>query len=252
MRKVAIITGAAGGIGRTFTDRINSYDEIDEIWAVGRNADKLELLRQKYIKVVPVQADLSEGGADILRAKIEAEQPDIRMLINNAGLAHMGLYRDMDPAFVEKMCNVNCTATAVLTSVCIPHMKKGARILNVSSASSFQPNPYLCLYSSSKVFVKYYSRALNLELKGDGISVTAVCPGWVDTGMLPKERGGKKIRYSGMISADKVVDTALKDSLKGKDMSVPGFFAKYFRLYSKYTPTALVMRQWAAATRKYI
>jgi hypothetical protein len=74
----------------------------------------------------------------------------------------------------------------------------------------------------------------------------------VDTGMLPKEVKGKKINYVGMLKPEKVVSRALKDSAKGKDMSVPGWFAKYFRFYSKITPTGIVMRQWAAIMGKYV
>ena len=65
MAKIAIITGAAGGIGSVFTDRLSSMEDIDEIWAVGRNPDKLEALRSVYTKVVPVVTDLSDGKSDL-------------------------------------------------------------------------------------------------------------------------------------------------------------------------------------------
>ena len=127
----------------------------------------------------------------------------------------------------------------------------GIEALNISSASSYQPNPYLALYSASKVYLKNLSRALYVELKPKHINVTAVCPGWIDTEMLPKENNGKKIKYTGIISAKKVVSKALKDNLKGKDMSTPGLFSKYFRFYSKVTPTRIVMSQWKYIIRKY-
>ena len=151
-----------------------------------------------------------------------------------------------------RLCNINCTAPAAVMAEVLPYMTKGARILNISSASSFQPNPYLAMYSASKVFVKNLSRAVNDELRSRGITVTSVCPGWVDTGMLPREKNGKKISYAGMIEPERVVDKALKDSARGRDMSVPGLFAKYFRFYSKITPTGIVMKQWAAIIRKYV
>ena len=96
------------------------------------------------------------------------------------------------------------------------------------------------------------SRALHVELKSQKITVTAVCPGWIDTDMLPREKDGKKIKYAGMISSEKVVEKALKDNRKGKDMSTPGWFSKYFRMYSKITPTKLVMRQWTRIIEQYI
>jgi len=96
------------------------------------------------------------------------------------------------------------------------------------------------------------SRALSVELKPRKIQVTSVCPGWIDTDMLPREKDGKKINYMGMISAKKVAEKALSDNRKGKDMSTPGFFSKYFRLYSKVIPTGIVMKQWSKIIGKYI
>ena len=78
------------------------------------------------------------------------------------------------------------------------------------------------------------------------------CPGWIDTEMLPDEKDGEKIHYTGKISAEKVVKKAMRDCLKGKDISTPGAFASYFRIYSKYTPTKIVMKQWVKAIRRYV
>ena len=104
----------------------------------------------------------------------------------------------------------------------------------------------------SKVFLKNLSRALSIELKPRGITVTAVCPGWVDTGMLPKEKNGRPVKYFGMVKPQVVVKKALRDSSHGKDLSTPGFFAGYLRFYSKITPTKLVMKQWTSITKKYL
>ena len=71
-------------------------------------------------------------------------------------------------------------------------MEKGAKILNISSASACQPVPYINLYATTKAFERSYPCALNAELKLSGIAVTAVCPSWVDTAMLSKEIDGKR------------------------------------------------------------
>ena len=252
MARIAIITGATGGLGNEFTRVVNSYDYIDEIWAVGRNVEKLSTLKASFDKVIPICADLSGDGLDILIQKIEDDKPDIKYLINNAGIGYLGKYEDMGLEYVRSFCDINCTVPALLISAVLPYMKENSGILNISSASSFQPNPYLALYSASKVFVKNMSRALHVELKSQKITVTAVCPGWIDTDMLPREKDGKKIKYAGMISSEKVVEKALKDNRKGKDMSTPGWFSKYFRMYSKITPTKLVMRQWTRIIEQYI
>ncbi len=252
MARVAIVTGATGGIGIKFVERICLMDDIDEIWAVGRNKEKLNKLLEKSSKVFPVDADLAVDGVNVIADMIDRDKPDIRILINNAGIGYMGSYDDMGRNKVAACCTVNCTAPSELISIVLPFMKEGAKILNISSASSFQPNPYLTVYSASKVYLKNLSRALSVELKPRGITVTCVCPGWVDTGMLPKTKGGETIKYNGLISPDLVVDKALRDCSRGKDMSVPGYFAKYFRFYSKITPASLVMKLWVNAIKKYI
>lgn len=252
MAKIAIITGAAGGIGSVFTDRLSSMEDIDEIWAVGRNPDKLEAIRSVYTKVVPVVTDLSDGKCEVLSGMLKSSAPDVRILINNAGVGFMEAFDQMPVEHILQVCNINCTAPAVIMSAVLPYMSEGSRVINISSASSFQPNPYLAMYSASKVFLKNLSRAVDKELKSRGITVTSVCPGWVDTGMLPKEVNGRKIGFVGMIKPERVVDKAIKDSAKGRDMSVPGFFAKYFRIYSKVTPTRIVMDLWVAIIGKYV
>ena len=251
MRRVAIVTGSTGGIGSEFVRQIASDENIDEIWAVGRNKEKLDKLVSEYSKVVPVTADLSKGTGEI-SDRLKDANPEVKLLINNAGTGYLGLFENMETEKVESLCTLNCTVPAMLVSECLPYMKEGAGIINISSSSSFQPNPYLTMYSASKVFVKNFSRALRVELKNRGIKVTCSCPGWVDTGMLPKEANGKKIHYTGMISPEKVVSKALADLRRGKELSLPSFFAKYFRVYSKLMPTKLVMGQWAWIMRKYV
>lgn len=252
MGRVAIITGATGGLGREFVKEICHRDDIDEVWAVGRNSGKLETICKNDSKIKAVEADLAGDGVDVLTKKISEEKPDIRLLVNNAGVAYMGQFEKMETDAVESFCRINCSAPAQLISIALPYMHEGSGIINVSSASSFQPNPYLSMYSASKVFLKNFSRALGVELKDRKITVTCLCPGWVDTGMLPKTKDGKEIKYSGMLDASYVVKKALKDHAKGKDMSVPGFFAGYFRVYSKIMPTKIVMKQWLRGIKEYV
>ena len=249
MERIAIITGATGGIGQKFIEKISEQEDIDKIWAVGRNRDKLNAMADRYDKVIPIESDLTKDGIVQIAEKLRGEKPVVRILVNNAGMAYMGMFEKMETDRVGEICNINCSVPAILISEVLNYMTPGSRIINISSASAFQPNPYLAMYSAGKIFLKNLSRALNRELKPRGITVTAVCPGWVDTGMLPREKEGRKIRYFGMISPDKVVTKALKDSAKGKDMSAPGFFAKYFRVYSKIMPEKLVMKQWMIAMR---
>ena len=229
MANIAIITGATGGIGQKFIETISLQEEIDEIWAIGRNKTRLREIAGRFEKVVSLEMDLAKEGIRQMAEKLEQEKPIVRMLINNAGAAYMGLFEKMEPELVEEICSINCSVPAMLMRVVLPYMKQKSRILNISSASSFQPNPYLAMYSASKIFLKNLSRALNQELKPQGITVTAVCPGWVDTGMLPREKDGRKIKYTGMISADKVVTWRLRIVPEGKTYQYPVYLQSISR-----------------------
>ena len=247
---IAIVTGATGDIGEEFVKSLLA--ETDQVWAVGRSENKLTSLKEKYgDKIVPVRVDLSDRN-DIFSfcEKIESEKPEIRYLVNNAGVAKMKPVSDFTLEEISDMLDINDKAATLICRACIPYMVKGSYILNVASASAFQPNPYIALYSASKAYLLSFTRSLNVE--NENITCTAVCPGWVDTQMLPKQRDGKDIRYPGMTPASKVVEVALKDCHKGKDVSVCSFYFRYMRFLSKVTPHSIAMKMWVKAIRQYI
>lgn len=253
MQKIAIITGATGGIGEAFVNTILEED-IDEIWALARNETKLTKLKINYgDKIRMLKCDLG-SSKDIqgIGELLKKEKPNVRILVNNAGMAKMGKYSDFSSVDISDTIDVNCKAICLLCHYVIPYMKHGSRILNISSASSFQPNPYINLYSASKVFVRSYSRSLNYELKGTGIVCTAVCPGWVDTEMLAREQDGNKIKFPGIVSAERVARQAMKDSAKGRDMSVCSLFVKYEHFISKILPQKWIMDIWVKGIRDYV
>ncbi|GKU30486.1 SDR family NAD(P)-dependent oxidoreductase [Clostridium folliculivorans] len=252
-KRIAIVTGASGGIGREFT-KLLIEEKVDEVWAVARNKEKLATLKDELgDKVITISKDLSKTEELISIGKmLEEQKPVIAFLINNAGIAKMGTYDDFAIKEIEDTIKINCSALAILCNLCIPYMKRESRILNISSASSFQPLPYLNLYASTKVFERAYSRALNIELKKKGITVTAVCPSWVDTDLLKKEINGKKVKFDGIVSAEMVAIKAMKDARRGKDMSVCTLYVKYLHFLSKVLPQKLLMGIWVKRVDKYI
>lgn len=253
MKKIAILTGATGGLGREFLKQILK-EKIDEVWAIARNEQKLSELRKEYgERVIPMSIDLSKlQGIEQIKNVLDEKKPQVMYLINNAGLAKMGNYKDFDIEEIDKTINVNCKAPVMLAQICIPYMGKGSKILNISSASAFQPNPYINLYAASKVFERSYSRALNVELNGTGITSVAVCPGWIDTELLQKEINGKKVKFPGMVTLDRVAKQAIKDAKKGKDMSVCSLYVKCQHVNVKLLPQRLVMKIWMAGIGKYL
>ena len=253
MKSIAILTGATGDLGQAFLQELLKED-IDEIWAVGRNQEKLDELCRKYgEKIYPVRCDLaSEAQLKKLVDLLAERAPDVRYLINNAGMARMDKIENFSPDEISKTIELNAKTPTLICQYVIPYMKRGARILNISSASSFQPNPYIALYSATKAYFRSYSRSLHYELKEKGITCTAVCPGWIDTKMLPKENNGRKVRYPGMVSARRVAVKAMKDARRGKDMSVCSLFVKYEHLWSKLLPQMWIMSIWGHIVRKYM
>lgn len=247
---IAIITGATGDIGKEFVKRLKG--EVDQVWAVGRNSDRLEELKQEYgDKIIPVTADLSDRNEILaLCSKIGAEKPGIMYLVNNAGVARMAPVAEFSLEEISSMLDINNKAATLLCRACLPYMAKSSYILNVASASAFQPNPYIALYSASKAYLLSFTRSLNVE--NEDITCTAVCPGWVDTKMLPKNGKTGAISYPGMVTASKVVESALKDCHKGKDVSVCSFYYRYMRFLSKVTPHGITMKMWVRAIRQYI
>lgn len=253
MKKIAIITGASGGIGQKFVSEL-SREKLDEIWVVGRNENKLFSLKKEYgEKIITVCKDLTIDE-DILSISdlLKKQKPTVLWLVNNAGIAKMASSTEFTISEIGQTIDINCKAPTVLINLCIPYMERGTKILNVSSASSFQPVPFINLYAATKAFERSYSRALNAELKPNGITVTAVCPSWVDTEMLSKKIDGKKVYFPGIVPPEKVVKKALKDAKRGKDMSVCSLYVKCQHMNVKLMPQKLTMKIWLHSIRKYL
>ena len=155
MKTIAILTGATGGLGQAFLDELGKED-VDEIWAVARNEEKLAALYRRFgEKVYPVRCDLSrESEVRRLSALLEEQQPSVRYLVNNAGMAQMGKAENISPDEISRTVEINCKAPTLLCVLVLPYMRPGARILNIASASAFQPNPYIALYSATKAYLR--------------------------------------------------------------------------------------------------
>lgn len=160
---------------------------------------------------------------------------NIRYLINNAGFAKFCSYDDISIDESINMIDLNISGVVAMGLVCIPHMKKGSHILNIASQASFQPLPYQNIYSSTKAFVRNYTRALNVELREKGITATAVCPGWMKTGLYDR----------GIIDAKK----ALADAEHGKDMSIYSSYVKTCHTIAKLLPQKTMMKLWLIQQR---
>ena len=249
MASIAFVTGAAGGFGRELVKLLLQEPGLDEIWCVARSKDKLDALRGELgEKIVPIPLDLTQRDSlNALQARLEGERPDLRFLVNNAGFDKFGPYDAVDVDTSLNMIDLNVSAVVALGLTAIPYMGRGSHILNVASQAAFFPLPYMDLYAATKVFVRHYTRALHVELKDKGISATAVCPGWMKTGLFDRAKTGadKTVRsFAGLTTPDKVAAKALRDAKRGKDMSTCGLFVKATHVASKLVPQRLAMKVW--------
>ena len=231
MMKIALITGASSGMGREFVYAIDRDFELDEIWVVARRKERLEELAGKCrAKIRPIVLDLGKReNFAVLKEMLEAETPDIRVLVNAAGFGLFGVFKDMD----------------MDTYMAIPYMSKGSHIINMASNSSWQPVPYINVYGASKAYVLSFSRALGVELKSLGIHVMAVAPGWIKTEFFDHAVHDNTIKYyDRYYTAEQVVTKAMKDLKRNKKVSILGFPVRLQVLGVKLLPNWLVMKVW--------
>ena len=254
---IAIVTGASSGMGREFVLQLSSYVQVDEIWAIARRESALEALKQQVsVPVRPVVLDLLQPESfDAVRELLEKEQPNVRLLVNAAGFGKFGPYHKVSLEDDCRMIDLNCKALLVMTRLCIPYMAPGSHILQLDSLSAFQPVPYITTYGASKSFVLSYSRAMGRELKGKGIRVMTMNPGWVKTEFFNhafQTNGGGEVQFfDRLYEAEEVVRTGLKDLYRTKkDYSVHGLPVKLQVLAVKLVPHSIVMNIWLNQQKK--
>ena len=245
--KIAIITGASSGMGREFVLQMDGrFDSIDEFWLISRREEELATLASGLVHKSRIFAmDVTKAGQlQRLETAIKLESATVCMLINCAGYGMMGRFEEVPLKDTLGMIRLNCEALTEITKRTIPYMAKNARIIMLASSAAFLPQADFAVYAASKSYVLSLSRALNQELRGKGISVTAVCPGPVDTPFFERaEQYGQTLALKKfvMASPEKVVQKALRDAYFKKQVSTYGLPMKAFGLASKALPHSLLL-----------
>ena len=254
---IAIVTGASSGMGREFALQLSGYVTVDEIWVIARRRDALEALKNEVpVSVRPIPLDLAaEESFSAIAKLLEAEKPNVKLLVNAAGFGKFGSYHKVSPEDDCKMIDLNCKALLMMTRLCIPYMQPGSHILQLDSLSAFQPVPYITTYGATKAFVLSYSRAMNRELKPLGIRVMAMNPGWVKTEFFnhafQTNSGGEVQYFDRLYEAKDCVRTGLRDLYRSrKDYSVHGFPVRMQVRLVKLLPHSLVMNTWLNQQKK--
>jgi len=254
---IAIVTGASSGMGREFVLQLPGYVSVDEIWVIARRQEALEKLKGEVtVPVRPVPLDLlEESSFEAFAALLEAEKPNVKLLVNAAGFGKFGAYHKVSIADDCRMIDLNCKALLVMTRLCVPYMERGSHILQLDSLSAFQPVPYITTYGAMKSFVLSYSRSMNRELKSRGIRCMAMNPGWVKTEFFDhafQTNGDGEVKYfDRLYEAADVVRTGLKDLYKTKkDYSVHGLPVQFQVFLVKLVPHRFVMNIWLNQQKK--
>jgi len=258
--ETALITGASSGIGEALAGCFakDGYDLV----LVARSADKLKALADKLAsshgaKVRVEPADLSTpGSAERLAAAMKRKKVDIDILVNNAGVLEHGAFANISAKRHQDLISLNVSGLTAMLAQFLPLMvKRGhGRILNVASIAAFQPVPSLATYAATKAYVLSLTESLSEELKGTGVSITALCPGITATNMMSTAQGASPelAQLPGMLvgNADVVAAEGYEACMKGEVIRVPGIVNLAITLTSRASPRWLLRRISGTLGRK--
>ncbi|MEL0652592.1 SDR family oxidoreductase [Algibacter sp. TI.3.09] len=238
--KTALVTGAASGLGYELTLLLakDAYKLILVDIDSAKLADvQTEVETQFNVEVITLIKDLSlpNISQDIIN---DIGDAPIDVLINNAGFGLFGTFAETNWERESAMLNVHVITTTHLTKLVLEGMvKRGSgKILNMASLAAFQPGPLMSIYYASKSYMLSFSEAIANELKGTGVSVTALCPGPTKTAFqetVSEDANDNKITFN-MACAKEVALYGYKAMLKGKSYAIPGRFNKFLAVIPRF------------------
>ncbi len=252
-RETALITGASSGIGRELA-KVFAKNDYDVVLVARREAALRELadeLIENYgVEATVMPKDLSTREAPReLFDSVQAAGISVDVLVNNAGVATTQFFRDASFEDTMNILHVNAASVTGLSHLFLnPMIERGhGRILNVASIVSFVPTPSFAIYGATKAFVLSLSEALSEELKGTGVTVTALCPGYTQTDMISgafQETGYAEIeslvpRFVKM-TAEKVAQEGYRACMSGRAVHITGLPNQLSAQWLRYQPRWLV------------
>lgn len=253
MNKTALVTGGASGLGYELALLLakDGYDLV----LIDIDGKKLleakEALEKIYAANVNILAkDLSKINiSEEIMADLKGISIDV--LVNNAGFGLFGSFWETDWKREEQMLHLHVITTTHLTKLVLKGMveRGSGKILNLSSLAAFQPGPLMSLYYATKGYILSFSEAIANELKGTGVTVTALCPGPTKTSfqkIVSSASSENKINFN-MASAKEVAAYGYNAMNKGKVYAIPGKFNKLLATLPRFIP-----RNTAAAIVKRI
>ena len=247
--KIGVITGASSGLGAEFARRAKTFaGGLEELWLIARRGDRLRAMETEIqgCRVRSLSLDLADPASfSEYRLLLEAERPDVRLLVGCAGLGFLGDFERINLADDMAMCDVNVRALTLLTAQTIPYMSSGSGIILISSIASFVPTPRMTVYASTKAYVSSLAKGLRAELSPRGIHVLAVNPCPMDTPFLKIGNilgNSRAFARLPRCQPAKVAEVSLRRCEKGRGQYTPLLLFKVYRVLAKLLPHTLLMR----------
>ncbi len=248
--KTALITGATFGIGYELA-KIFARENHNLI-LVARNLEKLNQIKSELLKpgifIYTIQKDLTSPNSPVeLYNEVKQNNFQVDILINNAGFGLLEPFVELDLKSQLDMIQLNITSLVHLTHLFLPEMiqRKNGKIMNVASTAAFQPGPNIAIYYATKAFVLSFSEVLNAELKGTGVSVSALCPGPTKTEFQKRATMAninlERTKLIPYMSAGKVARIGYNGLMKNKRVIIPGLMNKTGAILVKFLPKSIIL-----------
>lgn len=243
---VALVTGASSGIGRSIAVALAA--DGSDLVVVARRRDRLEELAAELqaahgVKVEVLVADMSDP--DELALVEDRLRAGVDLLVNNAGVGGQGPFADIPLDRQDRQIRLNVLAPVRLTHAALEHMLAQGRggILNVSSIAGLQPMPYVATYAATKAYLSTFTVALHEEVRGRGVSVTNLLPGFTTTEFHGVAGINRSIvpRLAWM-KADNVARAGLRAVAQNRAQCVPGLGYRILGGISALTPWSVSRR----------
>ncbi len=248
--RVALITGETSGIGLELANLL-ARDRHDLV-LVARNADRLDAvaadLRERFGgQVTTIVKDLAQPTAvEEIVVHLRRGRTAVHVLVNNAGYATYGPFAETNLQDELAMMRVNMLAVTHLTRLLLPEMleRRDGKILNLASTAAFQPGPLMAVYYATKAYVLSFSQAVAEEVRGSGVTITALCPGPTATGFQKRAAMDATRVFSGrkIMDAATVAEAGYAGMLRGKAVVIPGRRNRVLAEANRLLPRAFVTR----------